>query len=85
MTMTDFINELRHPEVKVKTVHNKCLGKKARCIVMPYSLGDPQYIADSSKGRKDEEEQPKLNKEKTTENEKGELEKDPFDSLLEGY
>ena len=52
---------------------------------MPYSLGDPQYIADSSKGRKDEEEQSKLNKEKTTENEKGELEKDPFDSLLEGY
>ena len=85
MTMTDFINELRHPEVKVKTVHNKCLGKKARCIVMPYSLGDPQYTADSPKSGKDGGEQPILNQEKATHNEKGELRKNPLDSIWMGY
>ncbi len=85
MTMTDFINELNHPDVKVKTVHNKCLGKKARCIVMPYSLGDPQYTADSPKSGKDGGEQPILNQEKATHNEKGELRKNPLDSIWMGY
>lgn len=42
MSMPDFINELKNPDIVAKTVYNPCLGKNVRCIVLPKSIGEPQ-------------------------------------------
>ena len=39
--MTDLANEMMGEGFDPKTVHNPCLGKKARCIVLPVEEGFP--------------------------------------------
>lgn len=48
MHMTDFANESEDEGIEVKTVHNPCLGKKARCIIMPLEKGYPNLNTTST-------------------------------------
>ena len=52
-TMTDFINEVKNPEVKIKKPYISALERSAQCIVVPLNLvlkeEDPEKVVEAKK------------------------------------